>query len=93
MREFYEDSLSVFRPFAPLLFILHNPPADPGIGGDLQGVDVPACSTVCVLNQLPDFFGERKEVHPFEQARNYMWRLAGACDNSPGRSWMKTVLS
>ena len=61
MREFYEDSLSIFRPFAPLLFILHNPPADPGIGGDLQGVDVPACSTACALNQLPDLFDERKE--------------------------------
>ena len=36
---------------------------------------------------------ERQEVHPPGQARNYMGRLAGACENSPGRSWMKTVLS
>ena len=36
---------------------------------------------------------ERQEVHPPGQARNYMGRLAGACKTSPGRSWMKTVLS
>jgi hypothetical protein len=29
---------------------------------------------------------ERQEVHPLEQARNYMWRLAGACEKSPNRS-------
>ncbi len=29
---------------------------------------------------------ERQEIHPLEQARNYMWRLAGACENSPNRS-------
>jgi len=29
---------------------------------------------------------ERKEVHPLEQARNYMWRLFRACENSPSRS-------
>ena len=29
---------------------------------------------------------ERQEVHPLEQARNYMWRLARACEKSPNRS-------
>ena len=29
---------------------------------------------------------ERQEIHPLEQARNYMWRLAGACEKSPSRS-------
>ncbi|MCX6701544.1 MAG: NERD domain-containing protein [Methanomicrobiales archaeon] len=29
---------------------------------------------------------ERQESHPLEQARNYMWRLAGACEKSPNRS-------
>jgi hypothetical protein len=29
---------------------------------------------------------ERQEIHPLEQARNYMWRLAKACENSPNRS-------
>jgi hypothetical protein len=29
---------------------------------------------------------ERQETHPLEQARNYMWRLAGACEKSPSRS-------
>jgi hypothetical protein len=29
---------------------------------------------------------ERQEIHPLEQARNYMWRLAGACEKSPNRS-------
>jgi hypothetical protein len=29
---------------------------------------------------------EREEVHPLEQARNYMWRLFRACENSPSRS-------
>ena len=29
---------------------------------------------------------ERKEIHPLEQARNYMWRLFRACENSPNRS-------
>ena len=29
---------------------------------------------------------ERQEIHPLEQARNYMWRLARACENSPNRS-------
>jgi len=29
---------------------------------------------------------ERSEIHPLEQARNYMWRLAGACEKSPSRS-------
>src|SRR5512138_1979884 len=32
-------------------------------------------------NDLP-----RQEIHPLEQARNYMWRLARACENSPNRS-------
>ena len=30
----------------------------------------------------------RQEVHPLEQARNYMWRLARACENSPTRSML-----
>ena len=29
---------------------------------------------------------ERQEIHPLEQARNYMWRLAGACEKSPSRT-------
>lgn len=29
---------------------------------------------------------ERHETHPLEQARNYMWRLARACERSPNRS-------
>lgn len=29
---------------------------------------------------------ERQEIHPLEQARNYMWRLARACEKSPLRS-------
>ena len=29
---------------------------------------------------------ERQETHPLEQARNYMWRLARACEKSPSRS-------
>ena len=29
---------------------------------------------------------ERQETHPLEQARNYMWRLARACEKSPNRS-------
>jgi len=29
---------------------------------------------------------ERHEIHPLEQARNYMWRLARACERSPNRS-------
>ncbi len=29
---------------------------------------------------------ERQEIHPLEQARNYLWRLAGACEKSPSRS-------
>jgi hypothetical protein len=29
---------------------------------------------------------ERQEIHPLEQARNYMWRLVGACEKSPSRS-------
>jgi hypothetical protein len=29
---------------------------------------------------------ERQEIHPLEQARNYMWRLARACEKSPSRS-------
>jgi len=29
---------------------------------------------------------ERQEIHPLEQARNYMWRLTGACEKSPSRS-------
>lgn len=29
---------------------------------------------------------ERQEIHPLEQARNYMWRLARACEKSPTRS-------
>lgn len=29
---------------------------------------------------------ERQEIHPLEQARNYMWRLFRACENSPSRS-------
>ena len=29
---------------------------------------------------------ERQEVHPLEQARNYMWRLARACEHSECRS-------
>lgn len=29
---------------------------------------------------------KRQEIHPLEQARNYMWRLARACENSPIRS-------
>lgn len=28
----------------------------------------------------------RQEIHPLEQARNYMWRLFRACENSPNRS-------
>jgi hypothetical protein len=35
---------------------------------------------------------ERKEVHPLEQARNYMWRLFRACEKSPGGSWLRMVL-
>ncbi len=34
-------------------------------------------------NDLP-----RQEIHPLEQARNYMWRLARACENSPHRSML-----
>jgi len=30
----------------------------------------------------------RQEIHPLEQARNYMWRLARACENSPTRSML-----
>jgi hypothetical protein len=29
---------------------------------------------------------ERQEIHPLEQARNYMWRLARACEKSPNRN-------
>jgi len=29
---------------------------------------------------------ERQETHPLEQARNYMWRLARACEKSPTRA-------
>jgi hypothetical protein len=29
---------------------------------------------------------ERQEIHPLEQARNYMWRLAAACEKSPMRA-------
>lgn len=29
---------------------------------------------------------ERQETHPLEQARNYMWRLARACEKSPSRN-------
>jgi len=29
---------------------------------------------------------ERHETHPLEQARNYMWKLARACEKSPNRS-------
>ena len=29
---------------------------------------------------------ERMETHPLEQARNYMWRLARACERSPNRT-------
>jgi hypothetical protein len=28
----------------------------------------------------------RQETHPLEQARNYMWRLVGACERNPNRS-------
>ena len=31
---------------------------------------------------------QRQEIHPLEQARNYMWRLARACENSPNRSML-----
>jgi hypothetical protein len=31
-------------------------------------------------------YRERQEIHPLEQARNYMWRLARACEKSPNRS-------
>ena len=31
---------------------------------------------------------ERHEIHPLEQARNYMWRLAGACEKSPNCSML-----
>ena len=61
MREFYEGSLPVFRPFAPLLFILHNPPANLVVGGNLQGIDILACSPACALNQVPDLVDEREE--------------------------------
>ena len=35
---------------------------------------------------------ERQEVHPLDQARNYMWRLFSACEKSPGRSWMRMAV-
>jgi len=31
-------------------------------------------------------YRERQEIHPLEQARNYMWRLARACEKSPNCS-------
>jgi hypothetical protein len=31
---------------------------------------------------------QRQEIHPLEQARNYMWRLVRACENSPNRSFL-----
>ena len=31
-------------------------------------------------------YRERQEIHPLEQARNYMWRLARACEKSPSCS-------